>query len=128
MIEQRFEIDKKVLHIYDVGGQRNERKKWIHCFENVTAVIFVAALSCYDEIMFEDETKNAMDDSIELFHEVCNSPWFTKTAIILFLNKADLFKIKIQNVPLNVCFKEYTGIIISIIALCLCVCVCVCVI
>jgi hypothetical protein len=32
------------------GGQRNERRKWIHCFENVTAVIFVAALSEYDQV------------------------------------------------------------------------------
>ena len=27
----------------DVGGQRNERKKWIHCFQDVTAIIFCVA-------------------------------------------------------------------------------------
>lgn len=37
----------------DVGGQRSERKKWIHCFENVTSVIFLAALSEYDQVLFE---------------------------------------------------------------------------
>ena len=42
--------------MYDVGGQRNERKKWIHCFENVTAVIFVAALSAYDQVLYEDSS------------------------------------------------------------------------
>lgn len=29
----------------DVGGQRSERRKWIHCFENVTSIIFLVALS-----------------------------------------------------------------------------------
>jgi guanine nucleotide-binding protein subunit alpha len=31
--------------MFDVGGQRSERKKWIHCFEGVTAIIFCVALS-----------------------------------------------------------------------------------
>jgi hypothetical protein len=44
IVENEFEIDKNKFKMYDVGGQRNERKKWIHCFENVTAVIFVAAI------------------------------------------------------------------------------------
>ena len=43
-----------------MGGQRNERKKWIHCFEGVDAVIFVAAISEYDQKLFEDSTKNRM--------------------------------------------------------------------
>eukprot|EP00487_Bulimina_marginata_P009723 TRINITY_DN4218_c0_g1_i2.p1 TRINITY_DN4218_c0_g1~~TRINITY_DN4218_c0_g1_i2.p1 ORF type:complete len:107 (-),score=18.91 TRINITY_DN4218_c0_g1_i2:166-486(-) len=67
VIEQKFEIKRSLFHVLDVGGQKSERKKWIHCFELVTAVIFVASLSCYDEVMFEDEEKNSMVDSIELF-------------------------------------------------------------
>eukprot|EP01084_Bolivina_argentea_P147297 257735_1 len=54
IIEEHFTIKGTKFHIFDVGGQRNERKKWIHCFENVTAVIFVASLSCYDENLLED--------------------------------------------------------------------------
>jgi hypothetical protein len=41
--------------MYDVGGQRSERKKWIHCFEGVTAIIFCVALSAYDLVLAEDE-------------------------------------------------------------------------
>lgn len=40
----------------DVGGQRSERRKWIHCFENVTALIFIVSLSEYDQVLYEDET------------------------------------------------------------------------
>jgi hypothetical protein len=39
-----------------VGGQRSERKKWIHCFEDVTAIIFCVAMSEYDQVLHEDET------------------------------------------------------------------------
>jgi len=111
VIEQKFTIRGTAFHIFDVGGQKSERKKWIHCFEHVTAVIFVCSLSCYDEVMFEDDRKNAMEDSLELFAEICNLRWFIQTAMILFLNKKDLFAQKIQTVPLSVCplFDEYDG-------------------
>lgn len=39
-----------------MGGQRSERKKWIHCFEDVTAIIFCVAMSEYDQVLHEDET------------------------------------------------------------------------
>lgn len=38
---ERYILENIVFEIYDVGGQRNERRKWINCFEGVTAVIFV---------------------------------------------------------------------------------------
>ena len=38
----------------DVGGQRSERRKWIHCFEDVTAVIFFVAMSEYNQYLLED--------------------------------------------------------------------------
>ncbi|XP_057845954.1 guanine nucleotide-binding protein alpha-1 subunit isoform X2 [Cryptomeria japonica] len=95
--------------LFDVGGQRNERKKWIHLFEGVTAVIFCAAISEYDQILFEDETRNRMIETKELFDWVLKQPWFEKTSFLLFLNKFDIFEKKVQKVPLNVCdwFKDY---------------------
>ena len=41
--------------MFDVGGQRSERKKWIHCFEGVTAIIFIVAMSEYDLMLAEDQ-------------------------------------------------------------------------
>ena len=37
-----------------MGGQRSERRKWIQCFDDVRAVLFVCALSGYDMTLFED--------------------------------------------------------------------------
>ena len=83
------------LQMYDVGGQRNERKKWIHCFDTVTAVIFVAAIGEYDQVLYEDHSANRIQEALALFEEICNSRWFEDTSIILFLNKRDLFEEKI---------------------------------
>jgi len=45
----------------DVGGQRSERRKWIHCFECVTCIIFLVAISEYDQVLYENtaEVKKA---------------------------------------------------------------------
>jgi GTPase SAR1 family protein len=109
IVEINFMVDGIRFKMVDVGGQRSERRKWIHCFQDVTAVIFFAALSEYDMKMYEDEVTNRMHDSLKLFAEVCNSEFFRETAMILFLNKKDLFKEKIERVSLSVCFEEYTG-------------------
>jgi len=109
IVENTFEIDGNKFRMFDVGGQRNERKKWIHCFEGVTAVIFVAAISEYDQVLYEDETTNRLMEALNLFQEICNSRWFKTTSMILFLNKRDLFEDKIKQVSLKQCFPEYDG-------------------
>lgn len=109
IVENEFVIEQNKFRMFDVGGQRNERKKWISCFEDVTAVIFVAAISAYDQTLFEDEKTNRMQEAILLFSEICNSVWFKKTDMILFLNKKDLFKEKVEVVSIRAAFPEYSG-------------------
>ncbi|KAI9846617.1 MAG: Guanine nucleotide-binding protein alpha-2 subunit [Sclerophora amabilis] len=95
--------------MFDVGGQRSERKKWIHCFENVTSIIFCVALSEYDQVLLEESNQNRMMESLGLFESVVNSRWFMRTSIILFLNKVDLFKQKLGRSPLDNYFPDYSG-------------------
>jgi GTPase SAR1 family protein len=111
IVEEQFIIDKIVFNVFDVGGQRAERRKWIHSFDNVTAVIFVTAISEYDQVLFEDRNKNRLEEALELFEEICNSRWFLKNPLMLFLNKKDLFEQKflIEKVPLNVSGKFPTA-------------------
>eukprot|EP00474_Spongospora_subterranea_P001190 CRZ01648.1 hypothetical protein [Spongospora subterranea] len=109
ILETRFKISGTVFDIFDVGGQRNERKKWIHCFDSVTGVIFVIALSEYDQMLFEDEKVNRMVEALQLFEETVNSKWFSKVDIIVFLNKMDLLMNKIVKVPVSDYFPDYTG-------------------
>jgi len=53
IVQQHFEIKERKYTMFDVGGQRNERRKWIHCFDNVTACIFVTAISEFDQKLYE---------------------------------------------------------------------------
>ncbi|KAI9315981.1 guanine nucleotide binding protein, alpha subunit [Dichotomocladium elegans] len=107
--ETTFNIGELTYRMFDVGGQRSERKKWIHCFENVTAIIFLVAISEYDQVLIEDETVNRMQEALTLFDSICNSRWFVKTSIILFLNKIDIFKEKLPKHPLNESFPDFGG-------------------
>ena len=95
----------------DVGGQRSERKKWIHCFDQARAVIFIAALSDYDLVLSEDPSVNRMKESLKLFGSICNNRWFTAASMILFLNKSDIFtaKLKKQATCIREIFPNFEG-------------------
>jgi guanine nucleotide-binding protein subunit alpha len=107
--ETRFQTGDISIHMFDVGGQRSERKKWIHCFENVGSIIFCVALNEYDQLLLEDSYANRLMESLVLFDSIVNSRWFTRSSIILFLNKVDLFQAKLNRSPLSNHFPDYTG-------------------
>lgn len=109
IVNTNFKIQGNRFQMMDVGGQRSERKKWIHCFENVTAIIFVAAINEYDQVLYEDGKTNRVLEALELFGKTCNNNWFENAAVILFLNKQDLFHKKLETVDLTVCFPDYAG-------------------
>ncbi|KAJ7275897.1 guanine nucleotide binding protein, alpha subunit [Mycena rebaudengoi] len=109
--ETRFNMRGLSIYMFDAGCQRSERRKWIHCFESVTSIIFCTALSEYDQVLLEEKGQNRMQESILLFESVINSRWFlrTSTSIIMFLNKIDVFRGKLTKVPLERYFPDYTG-------------------
>jgi len=55
--------------IFDVAGQRSGRRKWIHCFDNVTAIIFICAMSEYDQTLVEDD-KSVIYNNLDLFKNI----------------------------------------------------------
>lgn len=109
IIETEFTLDSTAFKMYDVGGQRGERKKWIHCFDDVTAIMFIASLSEYNQVLAEDRNRNRLTESLDLFEGIANLPWFEKASIILFLNKNDLFEEKVLKIDIQDYHPEYTG-------------------
>jgi len=101
IVRNDFRVRNMRFEVVDVGGQRSERKKWIHCFECINSLIFVVAISEFDQKTFEDQTTNRIDEAHQLFLETVKSEWFVDTSIVLFLNKKDLFDEKIKYLSLK---------------------------
>lgn len=107
--EAKFTYSRLNLKMIDVGGQRLERNGWIETFCDLQTVIFCVALSDYDQVLQENPNQNRMIESIALFEAIINSTWFGRASVVLFLNKIDLFQLKIPLSPLANSFKDYKG-------------------
>jgi len=102
-----FTVGQVEFTMVDVGGQRSERRKWLNCFADISAVIFLVAINEYDMVLEEDNKTNRMEESLKLFQKLTGAQWFENTSFILFLNKSDLFQEKIKKKPLKEYFEDY---------------------
>lgn len=79
-------------------------------FDDVDGIIFMAALSSFDQCCEEDERMNRMKECVVLFNSVANHKLFADTAFILFMNKIDVFQRKLDAGSLvKTHFAEYDG-------------------
>jgi GTPase SAR1 family protein len=108
---EKYTIDGTEFEVFDVGGQRSERRKWIQCFQGVDAVIFIAALSEYDQTLLESSRVNRMQEALDLFDSIVKNKAFEDKPILLFLNKKDIFADKIMHTYIGdqPLWKDYTG-------------------
>ncbi|XP_050712293.1 guanine nucleotide-binding protein G(s) subunit alpha-like [Eriocheir sinensis] len=81
--------------MFDVGGQRGERKKWIQVFDGIQAVLFLVSASCFDLVIREDQETNRLQESINIFKSVWHSRFLKNSGFIVFLNKQDILKEKV---------------------------------
>jgi len=105
--ELTFTVDHMDVTMVDVGGQRSERRKWLNCFVDISAVLFLVALNEYDMVLEEDNKTNRMEEALKLFTKITGAQWFENTSFILFLNKSDLFEQKIKKKHLGEFFEDY---------------------
>uniref|UniRef100_A0A914W1P7 Uncharacterized protein n=1 Tax=Plectus sambesii TaxID=2011161 RepID=A0A914W1P7_9BILA len=110
IVETAFTTQKTMFRVFDVGGQRSERRKWIHCFDNVNAIIFICAVSEFNQKLMENDETNRLLESLEIFKQIVNNTLFSfKCSMILFLNKTDLFAEKIKVASITAAFPNYKG-------------------
>jgi len=109
IVETEANIGSLMFLVRDVGGPRNERKKWIHCFENLSIIMFVVGLGEYDGVLYEDDDTNRLKEDLDLWEDIVNSRWFTTTPFLLLMNKYDIFEEKIPEIPLRDYLPSYTG-------------------
>ncbi|KAK4334913.1 hypothetical protein RTBOTA2_003665 [Rhodotorula toruloides] len=94
--EIKLDIHGTIYRMMDVGGQRSERKKWINCFQDC-------------QMLYEDETVSRISEATTLWQSIANSKWFAMASIILFLNKIDIYRQKLELYKLSEYIPEYTG-------------------
>ncbi|KAJ3494191.1 hypothetical protein NLJ89_g10859 [Agrocybe chaxingu] len=101
--EYRFTLDKAngvaaglEWIMYDVAGIRTSRAAWIPYFKDITALIFLAPISSFNERLEEDDRINRLEDTLVLWKKICSNPLLSEVQIILFMNKIDLLKKKLE--------------------------------
>lgn len=92
-----FKYKQATFCMIDVGGQRSERRKWIHLFDDVKAVLYIVDINNYE----------ALAESLEVFANICVTPSLQQASIILFFNKIDLFMERDDRHELSRYFPSY---------------------
>jgi len=95
IVEQQVTAEESKMVVYDMGGQRAERRKWLHCRENVSGIVYFSSASAYDQPLVEDEGTNRLSEDVNLFQDVLEM--FPNKAIILILCKKDLLREKLAD-------------------------------
>jgi len=110
--EFRMFISNVPFLFVDVGGQRTQRQKWFQCFDKVTAILFLASSSEFDQKLFEDKRVNRLEESRNIFDTIVNHRTFAQVSVILFLNKMDLLEDKVtrKKVDISQYFPEFDQI------------------
>jgi len=91
-------------HLYDVGGARGQRHSWVPFFDDANAIIFMAPVSAFDQYLEEDPRTNRIDDSLQLFTQICSNVLLRSVHLVLFLNKTDLLRAKLER---GLKFRKY---------------------
>jgi guanine nucleotide-binding protein G(z) subunit alpha len=107
-----FIKDKVMWEIFDVGGQLAERRKWelIANSNKINAVVFCMSLADFQDTN-QETGKTCLIDTLELFRRVVKESWVNGKALIIFLNKTDLFKERLEKgvIKLTTADPSYTG-------------------
>lgn len=112
VVDSLYKIGDKTFQVIDVGGQRAERRKWMGLFKGVTGMIFVVAMSGYDQRIFENNTTNRLEESLDLWGQMANRDEFETSAVILFLNKYDVFQRKYRELGVPIKYDgKYLGLV-----------------
>ncbi|KAF7795596.1 hypothetical protein EIP86_006759, partial [Pleurotus ostreatoroseus] len=115
-VKDGFGSSTREWRVYDVGGHRSlvslsypscdraqlthgvvvsQRAAWAPFFDDMNAILFLAPISCFDQVLAEDQSVNRLEDSVLLWKSIVSNPLLGKTSLVLFLNKTDILKDKL---------------------------------
>ncbi|CAI4222754.1 unnamed protein product [Auanema sp. JU1783] len=104
-----FQANKKSFQLFDIGGQKIDRRKWATMYDGIDAIFFCLAISEYDQTMTEDNNTNRLDDALCLLKKISEEKKFENIPLFLFCNEVDVFLEKLPHIPLNQYQTAYSG-------------------
>ncbi|KAK5971513.1 G-protein alpha subunit [Trichostrongylus colubriformis] len=104
-----FSVDNHTFQLFDIGGQRIDRRKWATMYDGIDAIFFCIAISEYNQMMEEDPEMNRLQDALAMLEKISGEEKFQKTPLLLFLNEIDVFREKLKMMPLKDHWPEYNG-------------------
>ena len=105
--ETYLESHRLSYRVFDVSGARAERRKWQYPAEDVQCLIFVVSLAEYDVHLGDD---SGIRESLAVFESMLNhARWFKSSTIVLLLNKIDVLREKIKEIPVQKFWPEFNG-------------------
>jgi len=91
--------------------QTSELRHWLHCFADISFIIFLVPLDEYDVVLDYDPKTNKMNESLTLFAKLSGLEWFKSTAFILVLCYSECFHTKIEQRPMREVFEDYDKVV-----------------
>ncbi|GAB0100245.1 Guanine nucleotide-binding protein G(f) subunit alpha [Sergentomyia squamirostris] len=102
------------FRMFDVGGQRDQRNKWMYVFDGIDAVLFIISCGDFDQNLREDPKQNRLNEALKLFRGVWHNRFLVSAGIICFLNKQDIMERKImEGKSIGKYFPEYENFRVS---------------
>ncbi|GMT11273.1 hypothetical protein PFISCL1PPCAC_2570, partial [Pristionchus fissidentatus] len=104
-----FTANNKTFQLFDMGGQKMDRRKWADMYDGIDAILFCLAISEYDQVLSEDMKTNRLEDSMDLLDKIAHESKFESIPIFVFLNEIDVFTNKLAVFPLQDFLPDYDG-------------------
>ncbi|CAH0018994.1 unnamed protein product [Clonostachys rhizophaga] len=95
------------FQICDVGGNRSQRRKWIHAFPNASVIIFTADATSYSKVLCEDEDVVRVAEELTLFGSIAEDRRFANNRLVLMLTHMDHLTDILVRVPVTDCFPDF---------------------
>ncbi|KAL1915973.1 uncharacterized protein VTP21DRAFT_6361 [Calcarisporiella thermophila] len=96
MTECRATVKNDNYLLYDLGGHSSQRHHWISYYEACECLLYVCALSTYDQVSIWDPKVNRLEEAVSIFHSLCTNPLLRKACFVVFLNKIDVMQEKME--------------------------------
>jgi len=110
IVEQEIvQNQSRTLTLYDAGGQRQERMKWLHVLRWVDLCLFTVSLTGYSQSLFEDHETNRLKEALSLFQNLTSSNLLHNTSIALVFTKKDLLKGRLKMDKFTDYFPGFRG-------------------